>query len=135
MHTSYLENVVSSRNDSDNLLEDTEAIGPNEVLALPSNIGDGAISPASSAKPTAAPSGAEVELQDTAVPIGTEVLHVYSTGLNGSLPRDLPAEQSAATVHLRGAYGPVCPRCMPTKAANLPVKQTCPAAQIACCVS
>ena len=51
-------------------------------------------------------SGAEVELQDTAVPSGTEVLHVYSTGLNGSLPRDLPAEQSAATVHLRGAYGP-----------------------------
>ena len=38
--------------------------------------------------------------------IGTEVLHVYSTGLNGSLPRHLPAEQSAAIVHLRGAYGP-----------------------------
>ena len=56
--------------------------------------------------PTAAPIGAEVELQDTAVPIGTEVLHVYSTGLNGSLPRDMPAEQSAATFHLRGAYGP-----------------------------
>ena len=54
----------------------------------------------------AAPIGAEVELQDTAVPIGTEVLHVYSTGLNGSLPRDMPAEQSAATFHLRGAYGP-----------------------------
>ena len=87
-------------------LEDTEAIGPNEVLALPSNIKDGAILPASSAKPTAAPSGAEVELQDTAVPSGTEVLHVYSTDLNGSLPCDLPAEQSAATVHLRGAYGP-----------------------------
>ena len=34
---------------------------------------------------------------------GTEVLHVYSTGLNGSLPRDL---QSAAILHLRGAYGP-----------------------------
>ena len=85
-------------------LDDTEAIGPNEVLALPSNISDG-VSPASSAKPTAAPSGA-VELQDTAVPIGAEVLHVYSTGLNGSLPRDMPAEQSAATVHLRGAYGP-----------------------------
>ena len=64
------------------------------------------ILPASSAKPTAAPSGAKVELQDTAVPSGTEVLHVYSTGLNGSLPRDLPAEQSAAIVHLRGAYGP-----------------------------
>ena len=87
-------------------LDDTEAIGPNEVLALPSNIRDGVVSPASSAKPTAAPIGAEVELQDTAVPIGTEVLHVYSTGLNGSLPRDMPAEQSAATFHLRGAKGP-----------------------------
>ena len=32
--------------------------------------------------------------------------HVYSTGLNGSLPHDMPAEQSAATFHLRGAYGP-----------------------------
>ena len=31
-------------------------------LALPSNIGDGAILPASSAQPTAAPSGAKVEL-------------------------------------------------------------------------
>ena len=40
------------------------------------------------------------------MPSGTEVLHVYSTGLNGSLPRDLPAEQSAAILHLRGAYGP-----------------------------
>ena len=40
------------------------------------------------------------------MPSGTEVLHVYSTGLNGSLPCGLPAEQSAATVHLRGAYGP-----------------------------
>ena len=87
-------------------LNDTEAIGPHEVLALPSNISDGVASPASSAMPMAAPIGAEVELQDTAVPIGTEVLHVYSTGLNGSLPRDMPAEQSAATFHLRGAYGP-----------------------------
>ena len=37
------------------------------------------------------------EVQDTAVPSGTEVLHVHSTGLNGSLPRDIPAEKSAAT--------------------------------------
>ena len=36
----------------------------------------------------------------------TEVLHVYSTGLNGSLPHDMPAEQSSAICHLRGAYGP-----------------------------
>ena len=57
-----------------------------------SNISDGVVSPASSATPTAAPISAEVELQDTAVPIGTEVRHVYSTGLNGSLPRDMPAE-------------------------------------------
>ena len=42
---------------------------------------------------------------DTAVPGGTEVL-LYSTGLNGSLPHDMPAEQSSATFHLRGAYGP-----------------------------
>ena len=107
-------------------LEDTEAIGPNEVLALPANIRDGAILPANSAKPTAAPSGAEVELQDTAVPSGTEVLHVYSTGLNGSLPCDLPAEQSAATVHLRGAYGPSLSQmyadqgCKPASEADLP---------------
>ena len=107
-------------------LEDTEAIGPNEVLALPANIRDGAILPASSAKPTAAPSAAEVELQDTAVPSGTEVLHVYSTGLNGSLPCDLPAEQSAATVHLRGAYGPSLSQmyadqgCKPASEADLP---------------
>ena len=87
-------------------LNDAEAIGPHEVLALPSNISDGVASPASSAMPMAAPIGAEMELKDTAVPIGTEVLHVYSTGLNGSLPRDMPAEQSAATFHLRGAYGP-----------------------------
>ena len=40
------------------------------------------------------------------MPVGTEVLHVYSTGLNGSLPHDMPAEQSSATFHLRGAYGP-----------------------------
>ena len=40
-------------------MENTEAIGPNEVLALPFNIGDGAILPASSAQPTAAPSGAK----------------------------------------------------------------------------
>ena len=40
------------------------------------------------------------------MPGGTEVLHVYSTGLNGSLPHDMPAEQSSATFHLRGAYGP-----------------------------
>ena len=73
-----------------------------------SNIRDGAVSPASRAKPTAAPSGAEVELQDTAVPIGTEVLHVYSTGLNGSLP----LFTYVAHMDL------VCPRCMP--------KQTCP---------
>ena len=45
-----------------------------------------------------------MELQDTAVPSGTEVLHVYSTGLNSSLPRK--AEQSAAILHLRSAYGP-----------------------------
>ena len=32
--------------------------------------------------------------------------HVHSTGLNDSLPPDLPAEQSAAILHLRGAYGP-----------------------------
>ena len=70
----------------------------------PPNIGDGAILPARSAQPTAAPSSAKV--QDTVVPSGTEVLHVYSTGLNGSLPRDLPAEQSAAIVHLRGTYRP-----------------------------
>ena len=87
------------------LVKNTEAIGPNEVLALPSNIGDGAILPARSAQPTA-PRSAKVELQDTAVPSSTEVLHVHSTGLNGSFPRDLPAEQSAAIVHLRGAYGP-----------------------------
>ena len=83
-------------------LKDAEAIGPHEVLALPSNISDGVASPASSAMPMAAPIGAEMEVKDTAVPIGTEVLHVYSTGLNGSLPRDMPA----TTFHLRGAYGP-----------------------------
>ena len=60
-------------------LNDTEAVGPNEVLALPSNISDGVASPASSAMPAAARIGAEVELQDTAVPIA---------------------------FHLRGAYGP-----------------------------
>ena len=40
------------------------------------------------------------------MPGGTEVPHVYSTGLNGSLPHDMPAEQSSAAFHLRGAYGP-----------------------------
>ena len=60
-------------------LDDTEAIDPNDPGACPPTSENGAVSPASSAKPTAAPSGAEVELQDTAVPISTEVLHVYCT--------------------------------------------------------
>ena len=87
-------------------LNDAEAIGPHEVLALPSNISDGVASLVSCAMPMAAPIGAEMELKDTAVPIGTEVLHVYSSGVNGSLPHDMLAEQSAATFHLRGAQGP-----------------------------
>ena len=63
---------LSAGTHSNGRLDDTEAIGPNEVLALLSNISNGVVSPASSATPT----GAEVELQDTAVPISTEVLHV-----------------------------------------------------------
>ena len=35
------------------------------------------------------------------MPIGTEVLHVYATGLHGGLPHDLPSDRVAATVHLR----------------------------------
>ena len=45
-------------------------------LALPSNISNGVASPASSAT-MVAPIGAEVELQDTAVPIGTDVLLAF----------------------------------------------------------
>ena len=52
------------------------------------------------------------------MPISTEVLHVYSTGLSDSLPRDMPAEQSAATFHLRDVNGPSLSTCMPTKAAQ-----------------
>ena len=55
--------------------------------------------------PVAAPSGAQTVQDDTAVPGGTEVLRVNATSLNGSLPHDMPAEQSAATFHLPGTYG------------------------------
>ena len=57
------------------------------------------------------------------MPSGTEVLHVNSTGLNGSLPRDRPSKVlpfCTYVVHM----DPVCPKCMPTKAANR--KRTCP---------
>ena len=70
----------------------------------------------------AAPGGTQVEQGDTAVPGGTEVLHVYSTGLNGSLPHDMPAEQSSATSVER--MDPACPKCMPTKVAKLCQKGT-----------
>ena len=77
--------------------------------------GKGGTSPASIADghrsscvdvPMAAPRGAEVEHGVTAVPCGTEVLHVYATGLNGGLPHDMPADHCIAAFNLRGAYGP-----------------------------
>ena len=40
------------------------------------------------------------------MPCGTEVLHVYATGLNGGLPHDMPADHCIAAFNLRGAYGP-----------------------------
>ena len=73
---------------------------------MPSTIADGFRLQEWVDMPMAAPGGAEMVQDDTAVRGGAEVLHVYSTGLNGSLPHDMPAEQSAATFHLRGAYWP-----------------------------
>ena len=87
-------------------LTDDTAVSPNEVLAVPTTFADGFGRQTSTDMPMAAPGGAKMVQGDTAVPGGTEVLHVYSTGLNGSLPHDMPAEQSSATFHLRGAYGP-----------------------------
>ena len=87
-------------------LSDDTAVSPNEVLAVPAMIADGIGQPVCNDMPMAAPGGAQVEQGDMAAPGGTEVLHVYSTGLNGSLPHDMPVEQSSATFHLRGAYGP-----------------------------
>ena len=83
-------------------LSDNAAVSPNEVLAVPAMIADGIGQPVCNNTP----SSVQMEQGDTAVPGGTEVLHVYSTGLNGSLPHDMPAEQSSATFHLRGAYRP-----------------------------
>ena len=87
-------------------LPDDTAVSPNEVLAVPTTIADGFGRPMSTDMPMAAPGGAKMVQGDAAVHGGTEVLHVYSTGLNGSLPHDMCAEQSSATFHLRGAYGP-----------------------------
>ena len=79
---------------------------PNEVLGVPSKITDGFALNADIDVPMAAPIGAEMEQEDTAVPLNSEVIHIYSTGLNGSLCHDMPDDQTAATFHLRGAYGP-----------------------------
>ena len=87
------------------LSEDKECSNPYAVLASPGNIADGHRSSCLDV-PMAAPRGAEVELGVTAVPCGTEVLHVYATGLNGGLPHDMPADHCAAAFNLRGAYGP-----------------------------
>ena len=78
-------------------------ISPNEVLAVLSTIADGFCLQKWLDMPVAAPGGAQTVQNDTAVPGSTEVLHVYATGLNGSLPHDMPTEQSAATFHLREA--------------------------------
>ena len=83
-------------------ISDETPISPNEVLAVPSTIADG-FCPQWLDMPVAAPGGAQTVQDDTAVPGGTEVLHVYATGLNGSLPHNMPAEQSAATFQLREA--------------------------------
>ena len=90
----------------DGTLSDDTAVSPNEVLAVPTKIADGIGQPVCNDMPMAAPGGAQMEQGDTAVPGGTEVVHVYSTGLNDSLPHDMSAEQSSATFHLHGAYGP-----------------------------
>ena len=87
------------------LSEDKACSSPYAVLASPGNIADGHRSSCLDV-PMAAPRGAEVELGVTAVPCGTEVLHVYATGLNGGLPHDMPADHCAAAFNLRGAYGP-----------------------------
>ena len=87
------------------LSEDKACSNPYAVLASPGNIADGHRSSCLDV-PMAAPRGAEVELGVTAVPCGTEVLHVYATGLNGGLPHDMPADHCAAAFNLRGAYGP-----------------------------
>ena len=65
--------------------------------------------------PIAAPTSAEMEQKDTAVPTGTEVLHIYSTGLNGSLPHDMPAEQSAAISICEAHMGLVSLKCLQTR--------------------
>ena len=84
---------------------------------MPAMIADGFGQPVCNDMPMAAP---EMEQGDAAVPGGTEVLHVYSTGLNGSLPHDMPAEQSSATFPPRS----VCPKSMPTRVAKLCQKGT-----------
>ena len=85
--------------------EDKACSNPYAVLASPASIAHGHRSSCLDV-PMAAPRGAEVEHGVTAVPCGTEVLHVYATGLNGGLPHDMPADHCAAAFNLRGAYGP-----------------------------
>ena len=73
---------------------------------MPAMIADGFGRPVCNNMPIAAPGGAQMEQGDAVVPGSTEVLHVYSTDLNGSLPYDMSAEQSSAIFHLHGAYRP-----------------------------
>ena len=61
---------------------------------------------------------------DTAVPGGTEVLHVYATDLNGNLPHNMSAEQDAATFHLRGHMDPACLKCLQIREVNCCLKGT-----------
>ena len=73
----------------------------------------------------AAPGGAQTVQDHMTVPGSTEVLRVYTTGLYGSSPHDVPAEQRAATFHLRGACGPTaCLKCLQTWVVNRCLKGT-----------
>ena len=78
---------------------------PYAVLASPANIADGH-RPSCLDVLMAAPRGAEVEYGVTAVPCGTEVLHIHATGLNGGPPHDMPADHCAGAFNLRGVCGP-----------------------------
>ena len=91
--------TLQSRNKRQTVLplDDTEAIGPNEVLALLSNIRD-VLSRQQVVQSLRQPVVPKWRCRTRQCSLAPKCSMSTQQGLNGSLPRDLPAEQSAATV-------------------------------------
>ena len=67
----------------------------------------------------AAPRGAEVEHGVTAVPCGTEVLHVYATGLNGGHRMTCRLTTVPLPSTFEEPTGLACRRCSPRMVAKV----------------